>query len=267
MPPGLCFDRGHHRGRKWEFKKIHRPNTARAVGCMSIAPIAPSYPIDSAVVGNQLDGPNLGPIISNMGNMRSERISLSSALFSNVQQRVLGLIFGHPERSFYISEIVRNVNSGTGAVDRELSRLQRSGLVSVQRIGNQKHYRANPKSPIFEELQSLVLKTVGLAGPLADSLKHFSDKLKVAFVFGSVAKGADTARSDIDLLVIGNDLDYSDLYTALQDAENKLARKVNPLFLTVEDWRRKVSQKDSFIQRISTQPKIFILGSGSDLQA
>src|SRR5712691_9452540 len=91
-----------------------------------------------------------------------EDISLSSALFSNVQQRVLALIFGHPERSFYTSEIVRNVRSGTGAVERELSRLQRSGLVSVERIGNQKHYRANRQSPIFAELQSLVIKTVAL---------------------------------------------------------------------------------------------------------
>src|SRR5258706_15523336 len=99
-----------------------------------------------------------------------EEISLSNALFSKVQQRVLGLIFGHPERSFYTSEIVRSVHSGTGAVERELSRLQRSGLVSVERIGNQKHYRANRQSPIFEELHRLILKTIGLREPLKDSL-------------------------------------------------------------------------------------------------
>lgn len=186
---------------------------------------------------------------------------MSGALFSNVQQRVLGLIFGHPDRSFYTSEILRAVNSGTGAVERELKRLQSSGLVSVERIGNQKHYRANPDSPIFDELQSLVLKTVGLADPLAEGLRAHADKLQAAFVFGSVAKGSDTATSDIDLLVIGDGLDYSDLYTALQGAESKLYRKVNPLFLTREDWRRKVLLKDSFVQRISTQPKIFIVGS------
>src|ERR1700749_4115056 len=97
---------------------------------------------------------------------RANQTSLSAALFSNVQQRVLGLIFGQPDRSFYTSEIVRTVNSGTGAVERELQRLESSGLVSTRRIGNQKHYRANPDSPIFGELQSLVLKTVGLAGAL-----------------------------------------------------------------------------------------------------
>ena len=117
------------------------------------------------------------------------------------------------------------------------------------------------------EQQSLVLKTVGLARPLAKALRMHASKIQAAFVFGSVAKGADTATSDIDLMVIGDHLDYSDLYTALQDVEAKLHRKVNPLFLTPEDWRRKVSVKDSFAQRISTQPKIFVVGSESALSS
>src|SRR2546423_2959892 len=89
-------------------------------------------------------------------------IGLADALFSKVQQRVLALIFGHPERSFYASEIMRTVRSGTGAVERELSRLERSGLVSAQWIGNQKHYRANRDSPVFKELRGLVAKTLGV---------------------------------------------------------------------------------------------------------
>ena len=107
--------------------------------------------------------------------------NLSDALFSNVKQRVLALIFGHPERSFYISEIVRNVHSGTGAVERELARLEQSGLVSVKRIGNQKHYQANHESPIFEELRAIVLKTVGLVDPLRKSLAQYINKIKAAF--------------------------------------------------------------------------------------
>jgi predicted nucleotidyltransferase len=193
------------------------------------------------------------------------KLSLSSALFSNVRQRVLALIFGHPQRSFYTSEILKKVNSGTGAVERELSRLQRSGLVSVQRIGNQKHYRANRESPVFRELQGLVLKTAGLAEPLADSLKQHAGSIRAAFVYGSVAKGTDTARSDLDLMVIGEDLNYPELYAGLQRAEAKLHRPVNPLFLSVGDWKRKRAQKDSFVHKISMQPKIFIFGSEADL--
>src|SRR5882757_9530671 len=167
-----------------------------------------------------------------MGRMEMDTISLSNALFSKVQQRVLALIFGQPERSFYASEIMRNVRSGTGAVERELSRLQRSRLVSVERIGNQKHYRANPQSPIFSELQSLVIKTVALTEPLRKSLEPCSDKIKTAFVYGSVAKGTDTAHSDIDLMVIGDELDYSELYAALQNVETALGREVSPMFLS-----------------------------------
>jgi predicted nucleotidyltransferase len=207
--------------------------------------------------------PKLGSIIPNMGSI--EQISISNALFSKVQQRVLALIFGQPERSFYMSEIVRNVDSGTGAVERELSRLQRSGLVSVERIGNQKHYRANRQSPIFGELQSLVVKTVALAEPLRQSLEPCADQIEVAFVYGSAAKGTDTARSDIDLMVIGEELNYSELYTVL-NAENSLGRKISPTFLSAEDWRRKASLKGSFVSKINALPKIFVFGSEEDLQ-
>jgi predicted nucleotidyltransferase len=192
--------------------------------------------------------------------------SLSNALFSNVQQRVLALIFGNPDRSFYTSEIIRRVHSGSGAVERELARLEQSGLVSVERIGNQKHYRANHASPIFEELSGIVLKTVGLAEPLRQSLAQHVDKIKVAFVYGSVARGSDTARSDIDLMVIGDDLTYSDLYAGLQSAEKILHRPVNPTFLSVDDWRRKLSTNDSFVANIDAQPKLFIVGSENDLR-
>jgi predicted nucleotidyltransferase len=198
--------------------------------------------------------------------MNSKIMSLSDALFSKVQQRVLALIFGHPERSFYASEIMRNVNSGVGAVERELSKLERSGLVSVERIGNQKHYRANPAAPIFAELRGLVDKTVGVAEPIKKSLQPFADRIKSAFVYGSVARGTDTARSDIDLMVIGDDLNYSDLYTAAQDVTTTLGRKLNPLFLSERDWHRKASDSGSVFNKISLSPKIFIIGSDEDLQ-
>jgi predicted nucleotidyltransferase len=190
---------------------------------------------------------------------------LASALFSDVQARVLALIFGHPERSYYTLEIVRSVNSGTGAVQRELSKLQRSGLVSVERIGNQKHYKANDRSPVYPELRSLVLKTVGLTEPLRRALIPCAERIKAAFVYGSVAKGTDTARSDVDLMVIGEDVTYSDVFAGLQEAEKVLRRPVNPNFLTPSEWRRKLAEKNSFVAKIGTQPKLFVIGSEEDL--
>jgi predicted nucleotidyltransferase len=193
--------------------------------------------------------------------------SLSSALFSNVQKRVLGLIFGQPERSFYTSEIMRSVRSGTGAVERELTRLKDSGLVSVQRIGNQKHYRANADSPIFEELRSLVRKTVALTEPLKESLEPIAKTIDTAFIYGSFAKGTDTAASDIDLMVIGDDLDYAGLFSAALDAETKLGRKVSPTLLSRNDWIKKSNDPGSFVSKVRKLPKIFVIGSEKSLHA
>jgi len=195
-----------------------------------------------------------------------KNLSLSSALFSGVQQRVLALIFGHPDRSFYTSEIIRNVHSGRGAVERELARLEQTGLVSIQRVGNQKHYHANHESPIFNELRGIILKTAGLIEPLKQSLALYREKIKVAFVYGSIAKGTDTARSDIDLMVIGDDLTYAELFAGLQKAETILQRSINPTFLSFDDWCNKLSTKDSVIAKIAAQPKLFIFGSEADFE-
>jgi predicted nucleotidyltransferase len=191
--------------------------------------------------------------------------SLANALFSGVQQRLLGLLFGQPERSFYMSEIIRQLHAGTGGVERELGRLERSGLISVERIGNQKHYRANRASPIFPELHGIIQKTVGLKEPLQRALQDFAPQIKVAFVYGSVARQTDTAKSDIDLMVIGDGLVYSDLYLGLQDAEKLLGRPVNPNILDVDEWQKKRADPSSFIQKVMSQPKIFIFGSEADL--
>lgn len=210
--------------------------------------------------------PNLGSITPKMGTIRHAAVGLSNALFSKVQQRVLALIFSHPERSFYTSEIVRTVRCGVGAVDRELAKLERSGLATVKRIGNRKYYHANQRAPIFEELRGVVQKTVGLAEPIKKHFEPYSGTIKGAFVYGSVAKGVDTAYSDIDLMVVGDDLNYSDLYTASQNVERQLRRKVHPLFVSPDDWRRKTSVAGSVLSKIGRSPKILIIGSEEDLR-
>jgi predicted nucleotidyltransferase len=204
------------------------------------------------------NGPDSGPKLSTPSG-------LAGALFSNVQQRLLALIFTQPDKSFYTRQIVKVLRSGTGAVGRELAKLEQSGLVSVERIGNQKHYRANRDAPIFHELQSIVRKTVGLRNPLKESLAPFADRIQAAFVYGSVAKGTDTARSDIDLMVISDDLTYSDIFSGLQDAERTLARTINPNIIDTAGWKNRQLDKSAFVTKISGEPKIFIFGSEEDL--
>ena len=196
---------------------------------------------------------------------RERGTGLAGALFSGVQQRVLALIFMHPDRSFYTRQIVKSLHSGTGAVERELAKLEQSGLVCVKKIGNQKHYRANRNAPIFEELHSILMKTIGLHDPLKAALAPFSDHIKAAFVYGSVARGKDTARSDIDLMVIGDDLTYSDIFASLQDAEKMLARPINPNIMDIAAWKKRQSGKTHFVANIINAPKIFIVGSEEDL--
>lgn len=197
-----------------------------------------------------------------MGMARSTR--LADALFSPVQQRVLALLFGQPDRSFRSAEVIALADSGTGAVHRQLMRLADSGLVRVTRAGNQKYYQANPDSPVFAELHGLVVKTIALAGPLEAALEPFRELIQAAFVYGSIAKGSDTARSDIDLMVICDDLAYSDLYEALHEAEATLKRPVHVSMATAEEWKHKLAAGNAFVTKIQAQPKIPLIGSVDD---
>jgi predicted nucleotidyltransferase len=200
-----------------------------------------------------------------MGRSLDRSAGLADALFSRVQQRVLALLFGQPQRSFYASELIRLAESGTGAVLREVDRLVQSGLVSVKRVGNQKHYQANALSPIFVELNNIVLKTVGMVTPIHGALARHRKKVTAAFIYGSVAKGRDTAKSDIDLMIISDKLAYPDIYASLQRAEATLNRPINPNVLRLDDWKRKLAESNPFIVKINAQPKIFVIGSENEL--
>jgi predicted nucleotidyltransferase len=190
---------------------------------------------------------------------------LADALFSPVQQRVLGLLFGQPRRRFQSAEVIRLARSGTGAVHRLLTQLAAVGLITVTRSGNQKHYQANRASPVFPELHRLILKTVGVVGPLRQALVPKASKIHAAFVYGSVAKRTETARSDIDLMVITDALTYPDVFQAVQSVERALARSVNPTVLTLAEWRAKRAQSGSFAARVGKGPRLFVIGSDDDL--
>lgn len=200
-----------------------------------------------------------------MGNINSKSFNISDALFTKTQQQLLRLLFGQPDKSFYSKEIVNRAGIGTGTVLRELEKLSDSGLLTVKKIGNQKHYQANSASPIFEELKGIVRKTFGLSGPLRLALGQFKDKIKVAFIYGSVAKGSDTAGSDIDLMLISDQLTYPDLLVSFSELETQLGRQINPTIYTVEEFLSKITAESNFVVRVIEQPKIFLIGSQDDL--
>ncbi len=207
----------------------------------------------------------MGMFIPDMGKFVADSSGLAAALFSPVLGRVLGLLFSQPDRSFQSAEVIRLAGSGTGAAHRVLTRLAAVGLVIVTRSGNQKHYRANRSSPIFEELHSLIVKTIGVVEPLRQVLEARAGDVRAAFVYGSIAKGTDKAGSDVDLMVVSDRLDHADLFEILEPVESVLARRVNPTVMSRKEWRAKRADPASFAARVSDGLRLFVIGADDDL--
>lgn len=207
------------------------------------------------------------PILGTDSSPRgARRKSLADALFTKTQQRVLGVLFGQPERSFYASELIRIAGTGSGAAQRELAKLEGSGLIAARRIGHQKHYQANAASPLYSELRNIVLKTVGLADPLRDALRPLLSKsIRAAFVYGSVAKATDQSASDIDLMIISDTLTYGDVFGALERVTRTLGRKVNPTVYSTAEFSKRARTENAFVTRVLEEPKLWVIGSEHEL--
>ena len=178
------------------------------------------------------------------------RTGIADALFPATQQRVLALLFGQPGRSFFTNELIGLVGAGSGAVQREIKRLVESGLVTVTRLGSQKHYQANPAAPIYEELRGIVTKALGPAEVLRAALTPLDDTVRLALLYGSVAKRSDTAQSDIDLLIVSDVLTLEHVYEVLAPVEQKLGRRVSPILYTVAEFRRRRASNNPFLTKV-----------------
>jgi len=200
--------------------------------------------------------PNMG-----LSTSPSPPSNLADALFPRVRQRVLGLLYGNPDRSFFGNEVVALAQSGTGAVQRELASLANAGLLTVTTQGNQKHYKANTDAPVFSELRGLVLKTSGLVDVLRAALAPLASQIQSAFVYGSVAKRQDTATSDIDLLVVSDALAYADLFSALESASSRLGRQINPSLYSHAEFSKRLKQRSAFATRVLGQDKLWVIGN------
>lgn len=189
------------------------------------------------------------------------------ALFTSTQQKVLGLIFGQPERKFFATELIGLAGKGSGAVQRELSALTESGLVSIQEIGKQKYYYANASSPIFPELRGIALKTVGLVEPLMQVLAKVEAKIDLALVYGSVAKGTAKASSDVDLLVVSDAVGLEELHDALAPAEELISRKINPTLYTMSEFNERVRLENPFLRKVLAGETIVLIGDVHAIKA
>jgi len=190
--------------------------------------------------------------------------SLSAILFPGYRRRVLGLLLLQPDESLHGREIARRTGLPAGTLTRELKRLAGVGLLTQEKRGNQTLYRANRSSPIFAELAGILRKTSGLADVVTEALALLSDKIDVAFIFGSFARAAESAGSDIDLLVIGS-VDFGAIVEALYPAQQQLAREINPKAFSIREWKSKLKEKSSFAMDVLAKPKIFLIGDEHEL--
>jgi predicted nucleotidyltransferase len=191
-------------------------------------------------------------------------VAIFSALFTESQSRLFVWLFGQPERAFHLSELRRLTGLGSASLQRELNRLADAGLVDSQPVGNLRRFQANAQSPVFAELVALTRKTLGTVPVLRDALLPLMPDLQSAWVYGSVAKQTDTARSDIDVMLVGSNLLLSNVLACLAPAEAQLGRKINPSCYSPEEFERRRAEPDSFVNRVLSQPTLALIGDAHE---
>lgn len=187
-------------------------------------------------------------------------MSIASALFSDSQSRVLRWLFGQPEREFHLSELRRLTGLGSASLQRELNRLADAGLVRSERVGNLRRFQADPQSPVFGELLGLTRKTLGAEPLIREALLQLGADLQAAWIYGSVARQTDTAKSDIDVMLVGKRLSLARVMELLLPLEQQLGRRINPACYTVAEFERRRAEPDSFVNRVLAQPVIQLAG-------
>lgn len=187
-------------------------------------------------------------------------MSLTSALFADSQARVFRWLFGQPGRTYHLSELRRLTGLGSASLQRELNKLTDAGLVLAERLGNQRRFQANRMSPLFGELEALTRKTMGVEPVVGAALAALGNRVRSAWIYGSIAKGTDTAQSDVDLMLVGDDLPLADVLERLVPLESQLGRKINPTCYTRREFRRRMADPDSFVSRVLAEPTLRLIG-------
>lgn len=188
---------------------------------------------------------------------------LADALFTTTQQKVLGLLYGQPEKSFYTNEILRLTGMGVATIKRELDRMEAAGILSMTRIGNQHHYQAKPECPVYHELLGIVKKTSGMTDSIRQALTPLTPQIEQVFVFGSMASGKETSASDIDLMIIG-DVTFSEVVTMLYPVQGILGREINPKIYRKQEWLQMLENKEAFIKEVLSKPRMDIMGKDDE---
>ena len=182
---------------------------------------------------------------------------------SKARQAIFRLYFTNPEKSFYLRELERELDIPVSMLRKELVALEKEGLFSSLKQGNLLYYSLNKEYPLYGEIKGIVFKTVGIQGILLKTLLPLK-AIEVAFIYGSYAKNASNAKSDIDLFIIGTP-DENKLVEKINRIEKELKREINYNIYSRKDFEKKKDQKDSFIEDVLENKKIFLIGGRNDL--
>jgi len=196
--------------------------------------------------------------------MRTTNLPVSDVLFGQIRSGILALLYGRPDQSFYLRQIARHIGASTGAVQRDITQLSKAGLINRIPLGSQVFYQANSNSPIFAEMRGLVTKTVGVHDSLLFLLAPYGRKIKVGFVYGSVARHEEAAQSDVDLMIVGN-ISLEELMPTFAKAQALLGREINATVYSPKEFRSKVDGGNHFLQSVLKDKKLFLIGSEDEL--
>jgi predicted nucleotidyltransferase len=188
---------------------------------------------------------------------------IGTSLFGKGRSQVLGLLFTRPE-PMYLRAIIAAIGGGQGQVQRELENLQHAGLVLREERAHQVYYRPNPAAPIYQELKAIAVKTFGVADILREALQPLADRIQVAFIYGSVARAEETAKSDVDVLIVG-DVKFAEVVLAFEPTEERLRREINASVYSKSEFRSKLRDKGGFLERVLNEPRLFLIGTDHDL--
>jgi len=199
--------------------------------------------------------------------MRTKGSNQSNAtLFGKTRSRTLNLLFSNPKKSFYIRQISRLISTSVGTTHREIQVLCSLGIINKVTNGKRVNYCVNVNSPIYQELNSLVIKTSGVAGIIKKAINSIEKDITIAFIFGSYAKGEQQSGSDIDILIVG-DVQFKEVISKLRQASKSLSKEINPIVYPVEEFVAKVKDKDHFLTSVLKAEKIFLVGGDNELSS
>lgn len=190
---------------------------------------------------------------------------LAATLFGKTRRQLLGWLFTHTDESFYVRELVRSSGAAPGAISRELEELTAAGILRRTGRGNQVFYQADEACPIFGELKSIFLKTAGLADQIRRALAAIADRISIAAIYGSAARGMLRGPSDVDLLIVG-DVSFGELVSALAPAQSSLGREINPTVYSRAEFRSKLRAGNHFLTTLMKEPVQFVIGDSRELE-